>query len=433
MPRNHRAALRHCQLWYCYSPQTLLGFVVARNQHAQYPHETLFVWLHLSYLRSFALFYLAFHFPAFDFSPPLSCPNFSLLRIPFTMSSRVYVQPAPRALLTKADLSALPASLPKADHAIDSPAARVYVGDCREILAGLMPSIKGKVDMVFADPPFNWNRAYDKWDDSMPTADYLTFTYAWLDLCLESLRPGGAFWVNIPDDWAAEIVVHMKLRRCHLINWCVWHYRFGQNLTERFINSKVHALYFLKPETLAPNGHRTWNPLEVLEMSDRAAIYNDARTQSKKDGMPPGLRIPMDVWYGPFWGRIQGNNKERRPGHDNQLPETYLERVVRSTSNPGDLVMDPFLGSGTTGVVAHHLKRRFIGVEYSSANAARAFERITTGPIRPLDGQLGVSTAIHAKRGPKAKSKVPGNVSSKAESKLLNKNPSKPRKKAATK
>lgn len=279
--------------------------------------------------------------------------------------------------------------------------ARVYVGDCRDVLRGLMPEIKGKVDLVFADPPFNWNRAYDKWDDAMPDDEYLRFTYDWLDLCHEALRPGGAMWVNIPDDWAAEIVVHMKAKRwTRLVNWCVWHYRFGQNLTERFINSKVHALYFVKGEGVGgPElGPRTWNADEVLEMSDRAAIYGDRRTQSKKDGMPPGLRVPMDVWYGPFWGRIQGNNKERRAQHDNQLPEVYLERVVRSTSNAGDLVMDPFLGSGTTGVVAHALGRRFIGVEFSKDNAKRAYGRIKDGPVRALGQQRGMSSAIHPKR-----------------------------------
>ena len=278
----------------------------------------------------------------------------------------------------------------------EAPSCQVYVGDCRDVLGELVPSIRGTVDMVFADPPFNWNRAYDKWHDAMPDAEYLEFTYAWLDLCAESLRPGGAMWVNIPDDWAAEIVVHMKQRHFSLVNWCIWHYRFGQNLTERFINSKVHALYFLKPEK--GEQKRTWNADEVLEMSDRAAIYGDPRTQSKKDGMPPGLRVPMDVWYGQYWGRIQGNNKERRVGHDNQLPELYLERVVRSTSNAGDLVMDPFLGSGTTGVVARHLGRRFIGVEYSVDNAKRAFDRIKKGPIRELGTQRGTSSAIFPKR-----------------------------------
>ena len=199
-------------------------------------------------------------------------------------------------------------------------------------------------------------------------------------------------WVNIPDTWAAEIVVHLK-KTMTMVNWCVWHYRFGQNTRGKFINSKVHALYFCKDPEL-----KTWNPDPILETSDRRSIYFDARTEEKRDGMPSGLRVPMDVWYGKYWGRIQGNNKERRPGHDNQLPEVYLERVIECSSNPGDLVLDPFLGSGTTGVVAHALGRNFIGCEYSKANAKGACERISKGPIRELGQSRGSVTAIHGPR-----------------------------------
>ncbi|MBX3317949.1 MAG: site-specific DNA-methyltransferase [Phycisphaeraceae bacterium] len=289
---------------------------------------------------------------------------------------------------------------PKPTYTRDNPDCRVYVGDSRTLLRAVPECVTGKVDLVFADPPFNWNRDYDRektgktWDDrSMSDKEYLDFTYAWLDGCVDALRPGGSMWVNIPDDWAAEIVVHLKSRRLSMVNWCIWHYRFGQNTTGRFINSKVHALYFTKA------GINTWNPDEVLEMSDRAAIYGDARTMNKKDGIAPGMRVPMDVWYGQYWGRIQGNNKERRANHDNQLPEVYLERVIRSTSNPGDLVLDPFLGSGTTGVVAHALGRRFIGFEFSPANAKSAFNRIGEGMVRTA-GVRGMSTAIFPKRRP---------------------------------
>lgn len=263
---------------------------------------------------------------------------------------------------------------------------RVYVGDSREVLASLPECVGGEVNLIYADPPFNWSRDYDRhedrpsddtvWDDSIPDDDYLRFTYEWLDRCIAALKPHGSLWVNIPDDWAAEIVVHLKQRKMHMVNWCIWHYRFGQNRLERFINSKVHVLYFCKDPF-----KRTWNGEAVYEPSDRATIYGDPRTQNKKEGAS-GLRVPMDVWYGKNWGRIQGNNKERRPGHDNQIPEVYLERVIRACSNPGDLVLDPFLGSGTTLTVARELRRRSIGIEYSRANAASAFQRIKAGPLR---------------------------------------------------
>jgi DNA modification methylase len=269
----------------------------------------------------------------------------------------------------------------------------MYLGDCRERLPQIPEVREKRVRLAFADPPFNWNRAYDEWEDSMPDAEYLDFTYDWLDLCTGALTDDGAIWVNIPDTWAAEIVVHLKQRGLHMVNWCVWHYRFGQNATKRFINSKVHALYFCKDPK-----NRVWNHERILETSDRRAIYGDPRTESKRDGMPAGMRVPMDVWYGQYWGRIQGNNKERRPYHDNQLPEVYLERVILACSDEGDVVLDPFIGSGTTAVVAREYGRTFVGTEFSEKNLDGALERCRDIGMLRKGATSGASTAIFAKR-----------------------------------
>lgn len=295
--------------------------------------------------------------------------------------------------------------------------SRIFVGDCRDVLKALPEAQNSKIDLIFADPPFNWNRAYDQWNDALPEDQYLLFTYDWINECVKALRPGGSLWINIPDDWAAEIVCFLKGRATHpmthtaykpaahmtMQNWCIWHYRFGQNTTQRFINSKVHALWFTKEPTVTST--ITWNTREILELSDRAAIYGDARTLSKKDGMPAGRRVPMDVWYGQYWGRVQGNSKERRNYHDNQLPEAYLERVVNACSNPGDLVLDPFLGSGTTGVLAHALGRNFVGIEFSPDNARNAAARIAHGPVR-LGANKDASTAIFKKRATRSSAKI---------------------------
>lgn len=293
-------------------------------------------------------------------------------------------------------------------HQLQKPDTRVYVGDSRELLRRVPECARGEVDLIFADPPFNWKREYDRveritgevvdgnnvWDDSMRDAEYLDFTRDWLDGCIAALKPEGSMWVNIPDDWAAEIVVHLKQRGMHMVNWCIWHYRFGQNRMENFINSKVHVLYFSKHRT-----KRTWNAEPILEASDRATLYADPRTWNKKEGHA-GKRVPMDVWYGQFFGRIQGNNKERRHGHDNQIPEVYLERVIRCSSNEGELVLDPFLGSGTTCTVARELRRRSIGFEFSKANAASAFQRISKGCHRvKFDEPTQHASAIFAPRG----------------------------------
>ncbi len=257
------------------------------------------------------------------------------------------------------------------NYHLDGPQTDVYVGDCREVLASLP---EGSVDLIFADPPFNWNVPYTDWNDNMKRDDYLEFTYQWLNACIRVLAPHGSLWVNIPDQWAAEVAMHLKGRGLQMINWCVWHFRFGQFRKTNFIVSKVHVLYFARDRK-----NRTWNPDEILVPSDRATTYADPRTRRTRR---PGLRVPLDVWYGPYLGRIQGNNKERRQDHQNQIPELYMQRVILACSNEGDLVLDPFLGSGTTSVVARALNRRSIGIEFSEDTAESAFERILAGPIR---------------------------------------------------
>jgi DNA modification methylase len=277
----------------------------------------------------------------------------------------------------------------KPTYRLENPDTEIYVGDCREVLMTLPEK---SVDLIFADPPFNWDVSYGEWDDSRPREEYLAFTRRWLDACVRVLSGNGSLWVNIPDDTAAEIVVHLKQLGIVMINWCIWHFRFGQHRTGNFIVSKVHSLYFAKNRE-----NRVWNPEAVLEPSDRAAIYDDPRTRQTKQ---PGLRVPLDVWYGPLWGRIQGNNRERRKHHQNQIPEIYLERVIRACSNEGNLVLDPFLGSGTTCTVARGLQRRSIGIEYNSQNAASAFERIQAGPVRLVPLVPGTNSFMtHRKRG----------------------------------
>lgn len=254
---------------------------------------------------------------------------------------------------------------------LDDPQTDVYVGDCLKI----MPILKAEsVDLIFADPPFNIGVKYGGCDDSKPVAEYLQWTYSWLDECLRVLDFHGSIWLNMPDHIAAEAVMHLKNRGMTMMNWCIWHYRFGQHRDGKFINSKTHVLYFVKDPQ-----DRIWNPEAILVPSDRATKYNDKRTFAK--GQRKGERVPLDVWYGPNWGRVQGNNRERRPGHPNQIPELYVQRIILACSNEGRMVLDPFLGSGTTCTLARALGRNSLGIEIDSEYARSALERVQAGPI----------------------------------------------------
>jgi site-specific DNA-methyltransferase (adenine-specific) len=247
----------------------------------------------------------------------------------------------------------------------------LFYGDCR----GIMSAVREAPSLIFADPPFNIGHGYEDFEDNLSEAEYRQFTHEWILAAEDCLADDGVMAIHVPDELVPLVLETASLPR---ISWIIWHYRFGQCHRSNWINGKAHCLVFAKN----PDKY-TWNPDEVLVASDRATTYKDKRTQNSAT---PGQRVPFDVWGipsdGPYWGRGQGNNRERRAGHPNQLPEVYLERLIRAYTNPGDLVLDPFVGSGTTVVVAEALGRRSIGIDVSHPNIDSAFERLKSGAVR---------------------------------------------------
>ncbi len=244
---------------------------------------------------------------------------------------------------------------------------QLIIGDCREVVPML-----GSFNFIFADPPFNIGQKYDGYTDDID--NYEAFTMQWVEVCWNACN--GVMALHGPDD-LAELYLraarHFSMPR---IAWINWHYRFGQCTRSNWIDSRCHCIIF------AREGH-TWNPDSVLVPSDRAAIYGDKRIGDSERG---GTRLPFTVWGiegdGPCWGRVQGNNAERRPQHPNQLPEVYLKRLILAYTNDGDSVLDPFAGSGTTAVVAAALGRQCVTIDVSEPNIMSVKERLEKGAVR---------------------------------------------------
>ena len=262
---------------------------------------------------------------------------------------------------------------PESTRSVNSPEIRVLCGDCREIV----PAFDGEFNFVFADPPFNIGHGYQGYDDRKSDDDYARFTQEWVAACRDSLADSGVMALHGPDDLAKRwlhLEDELGLKR---IAWINWHYRFGQCNRSNWIDARCHCLIYANGEGW------TWNPDEVLVDSDRKTQYADKRVDETEHG---GQRLPGTVWGipsdGKYWGRIQGNAKERRPNHPNQLPEVYLERLMRAYTNPGDRVLDPFAGSGTTAVVAAALGRRCVTIDVSEANIESVRERLVKGAVR---------------------------------------------------
>ena len=238
---------------------------------------------------------------------------------------------------------------------------QIIRGDCIQELAKLDA---GSVDLVFADPPFNIGYGYDEYHDKKTCCDYLSWSREWINAVVRVLKPRGTFWLAIGDKYAAELKVACTSDRAlqlHCRNWVIWHYTFGVHCTKKFTRSHTHLLYFVKSSK-----NFTFNADAIRVPSARQLKYNDKRANPKG-------RVPDDTWQFP---RVCGTFKERQGFHGCQMPEQVLARIIRACSNEGDLVLDPFAGSGTTPAVAKKLHRRYLGIELSKKYVAGARDRL---------------------------------------------------------
>ncbi len=255
---------------------------------------------------------------------------------------------------------------------------QIIQGDC---IKTLNDGPEGWLDLVFADPPFNIGYLYHGYDDSKKIDDYLKFSTDWMAAVHRALKPSGSFYLAIGDEYAADLaVIARRQLGFNLRNWIVWHYTFGQQTKQMFAKSHTHILYFTKNAT-----GFTFNPDAVRVASARQTTYADKRANSKG-------KLPDDVWYlrpqetpdpffaaeGDTWNvsRVCGTFKEREGWHGCQMPIGVLNRIILASSNPGDIVLDPFNGSGTTVVAAALLGRNYVGIDQSADYVAFARKRL---------------------------------------------------------
>jgi len=266
--------------------------------------------------------------------------------------------------------------------------SRLHNQDC---IVGMRALPEGVVDLAFADPPFNIGYKYDVYEDRRAADEYLNWTRQWAAALVRTLKPTGTFWLAIGDDFAAELKLIFQ-RELGLVcrSWVIWYYTFGVNCKMKFSRSHTHLFHFVRDPR-----HFTFNADRIRVPSARQLVYADSRADSsgrlpddtwilRPQDLADGFHPTEDTWYFP---RVCGTFKERAGWHGCQMPEQLLGRIIRSCSNAGDVVLDPFAGSGTTLAVAKKLGRRFIGFELSKNYAAQIKSRLAGVSVGdPLSG-----------------------------------------------
>lgn len=244
---------------------------------------------------------------------------------------------------------------------------RIINGDVLDGLEQIRQSGE-RARLIFTDPPYNIGIDYGDGKDADLLSDdaYMTWVGEWLDCCRELLTDDGSLWVMIGDEYAAEYCVMLKSMGLTLRSWIKWYETFGVNCSHKFNRTSRHIFYFVRdPKRFVFNREAVTRP------SDRQTKYGDKRASD-------GGKNWDDVWEIP---RLTGTSIERVPSFPTQLPLRLVRPIVECASDVGDLVIDPFNGSGTTGVAAIETGRRYIGVELSTDFATKASARLSSAQI----------------------------------------------------
>jgi len=245
----------------------------------------------------------------------------------------------------------------------------LYEGDCLSIL----PSIANEsVDMVFADPPFNLGKEYgEKVNDSLSDEKYIDFCKKWVFECTRILKDGGALFIyNLPK-WNIILGAYLLELGMTFRHWIAINIKAGLPILKRLYPAHYSLLYFTKGK--AKTFRRIRTPIELCRHC-RGEIKDYG---GHRDAMNPlGVNL-TDVWNDiPPVRHWKFKSKKRKT---NQLSTKLLSRVVHISTNKGDVVLDPFGGSGTTFDVCEHEGRYWIGMEIENCDVI--IERLESGNL----------------------------------------------------
>lgn len=240
---------------------------------------------------------------------------------------------------------------------------------CIDCLDGLRRLPHDSVGLVFADPPYNIGVDYGNGDTSLDRHEaYFDWCSEWFKAVERILKPGGAFYVMHYPEYCAYWLPRLRAARLNFQRWITWHYatNVGQS-SNNWTRSHRAILYCIKG-----NSPKTFNGL-----ADPQPYRNptDKRIQENLK-MRPGV-VPYDFWE---YNLVKNVSKEKQlEGPPNQLPEALLRRIILTSSNEGDLVVDPFSGSGTTAYMANRLGRTYIAFDLNPDYVKGAQKRLASG------------------------------------------------------
>ncbi len=229
----------------------------------------------------------------------------------------------------------------------------IIFGDVVEALSSEIPN--NSIDLIFVDPPYNigkdFNGRKDKWESSQ---SYLEWCYKWLDVCLQKLKYNGSLYLMAATQNMPYFDVYLR-EKIQILSRIVWYYdSSGVQAKKHFGSLYEPILFCVKDEN-----DYIFNAEDILVEAKTGAKRKLIDYRKPIPSQYNTQKIPGNVWNFP---RVRYRMSEYE-NHPTQKPEVLLERIIRASSNPGDVILDPFAGTFTTAAVAKRLKRKSISIE----------------------------------------------------------------------
>lgn len=242
----------------------------------------------------------------------------------------------------------------------------IYQGDAIEILEN---EIKDKsIDLIFVDPPYNIGKDFNGLKDKWKTDEsYLDWCYKWIDLCLKKLKPTGSFYVMTSTQFIPYFDIYLR-DKINILSRIIWSYDSSGVQAKKFYGSMYEPILFCVKD----KKKYTFNS-DDIKVEAKTGAKRKLIDYRKNPPQPyNNEKVPGNVWEYP---RVRYRMDEYE-NHPTQKPIAMLERIIKASSNPNDVVLDPFSGTFTTSYVAKKLGRKSIGIEINEDFAKIGLRRV---------------------------------------------------------
>ena len=229
---------------------------------------------------------------------------------------------------------------------------KIIFGDVLEAL-NTLPN--NSIDLIFADPPYNIGKNFNGHVEKWKTEEsYLEWCYKWLDLCVAKLKPNGSLYVMTATQFMPFFDIYLR-KKLHVLSRIVWSYDSSGVQAKKYYGSMYEPILF----AVKDKDNYTFNADDVLVEAKTGAKRKLIDYRKAIPTVYNSQKVPGNVWDIP---RVRYRMDEYE-NHPTQKPVALLERIIKASSNVGDLVLDPFSGTFTTCYVAKELGRKSIGIE----------------------------------------------------------------------